>query len=113
MQDASTPTAFPPPCPSCRATHVVRNGRNRSGTPTFLCRGCGHRFVADPQAGPVPQATRDLILRLLGERLSLRAIARATGVARSWLQRFVNELYRDESRWQVDPPPVPPKKKRT
>lgn len=112
MQDAPPPVAHPP-CPACAATHVVRNGTNSSGTPTFLCRGCDRRFVADPQSGPVPPSTRDLILRLLGERLGLRAIARATGVARSWLQRFVNDLYRDEARWQVDPPPVPPKKKRT
>lgn len=97
----------PPPCPSCSAAHVVRNGTNQSGTPTFLCRGCGRRFVARPKAGPVPSETRDLVLRLLGERLALRAIARAAGVSRSWLQSFVNALYRDDSRWRVDPPPAP------
>lgn len=107
MQDA-TPK---PPCPSCAATHVVRNGRNQSGTPTFLCRGCGRRFVADPKAGPVPPETEALVRRLLGERLSLRAIARTAQVSRSWLQQFVNAVYRDESRWQADPPPPPRSKK--
>ena len=46
-----------------------------------------------------------LVRRLLGERMSLRAIARAAPVSRSWLQEFVNRLYRDDSRWQPDPPP--------
>lgn len=55
--------------------------------------------------------TQALIRRLLGERLSLRAIARTAQVSRSWLQRFVNALYRDDSRWRVDPPPDPPAKK--
>lgn len=103
MQDA----APPPPCPTCAGTRVVRNGANQSGTPTFLCRGCGRRFVERPKAGPVPGETRQLILRLLGERMALRAIARVTGVSRSWLQAFVNALYRDDSRWRADPPPGP------
>lgn len=108
MQDAPPPPVI---CPDCSATHVVRNGHNNSGTPTFLCRGCGRRFVEHPRAGPVPDETRELVRRLLGERMSLRAIARVTGVARSWLQRFVNAEYRDEKKWRVEPTPEPPVKK--
>ena len=88
MQDA------PPPCPRCSATTVVRNGANRSGTPTFRCRGCGRRFVAAPRKGPVPEADKAAIERMLAERLSLRAVARITGRSRAWLQRFANDLYR-------------------
>ena len=89
-----------PPCSRCAATHVVRNGPNSAGTPTFRCRSCGHRFVADPRKGPVPEDKRALIRRLLLERLSLRAIARVVGVSRSWLQRFVNALYA-ETPWEA------------
>ena len=106
-------TASIPPCPACSAAHVVRNGHNGSGTPTFLCRGCGRRFVESPRAGPVPDETRALVLRLLGERMALRAIARVTGVARSWLQRFANDLYRDEAGWRPDPPPRAGRGRRT
>jgi transposase-like protein len=76
---------------------VVRNGRNASGTPTFRCRACGRRFVERPRAGPVPDETKDLIRRLLGERMSLRGIARVAGVSRSWLQTFVNAVLRDDT----------------
>jgi hypothetical protein len=48
---------------------------------------------------------------LLGERMSLRAIARTAQVSRTWLQGFVNALYRDEGRWAVPPPPAPARKK--
>jgi transposase-like protein len=71
----------------------VRNGANSAGTPTFRCCACGHRFVVNPRKGSVPEEKRALIRRLLLERLSLRAIVRAVGVSRSWLQRFVNTLY--------------------
>lgn len=93
---AETPVPHPS-CPDCRATHVVRNGANAAGTPTFLCRACGRRFVEAPRAGPVPAETKALVERLLGERMALRAIARVTGLSRSWLQRFVNALYRDDT----------------
>lgn len=83
---------------------MVRNGLTHSGTPAFRCRGCDRRFVADPQTGPIPDATKDLIRRLLGERMALRAIARVTGVSRSWLQGFVNAVLRDDT--PHDPGPL-------
>jgi transposase-like protein len=76
---------------------VVRNGAARGGTPTFRCRACGRRFVARPRKGPVSDDRRALVERLLGERMGVRAIARATGLSRSWVQTFVNELYRDRT----------------
>ena len=111
MQDAASDQI--PLCPRCATGPVVRNGPNPSGSPTFRCRGCGRRFVETPRAGPVPTETRELVLRLLGERMSLRAIVRVAGVSRTWLQGFVNALYRDEARWRVEPPPPPAKKNAT
>jgi transposase-like protein len=100
MQDATPPL---PPCPRCQATHVVRNGRTQAGSVNLLCRGCGRRFVPDAKKGPVSDDRRELVRRLLRERLGLRAIARATGLSRSWLQGFVNALYRDETPWDPGP----------
>ena len=86
--------APPPSCPRCSAVHVVRNGSTRAGKPSFRCRGCGRRFVQAPAKGPVTDGQKALVERLLAERMSLRAIARATGHARSWVQGFANALYR-------------------
>jgi transposase-like protein len=105
-QDSTEPTPVPP-CPRCAATHVVRNGLTHAGVPSFRCRTCGRRFVADPRKGPVPDDRKELVRRLLAERLSLRAIARVAGVSRSWLQTFVNAVY-DQTPWE----PGPLKKKR-
>lgn len=108
MQDA-TPL---PPCPRCHATHVVRNGRLRSGSPRLLCRGCGRRFVPDPKRTPVTDDRKELVRRLLRERVSLRGIARSTGLSRSWVQTFANGLYRNDTPWDPGPLRPPPKKSR-
>lgn len=41
----------------------------------------------------IGQDTRDLIDKLLLERLSLAGIARVTGVSEQWLQSYVNAKY--------------------
>lgn len=105
MSDSATDSAPIPPCPRCSGTHVVRNGANASGSPVFRCRGCGRRFVAAPKKGPVGESDRGLVRRLLAERVGVRAIARITGRSRSWVQGFVNAVYREETPHDPGPPP--------
>ena len=94
---------MPPACPRCQSAHVVRNGPTGTGEPSFRCRGCGRRFVEAPKKEPVTGERLALVERLLGERLGLRAIARAALVSRSWLQQYVNARYRDETKWEPGP----------
>ena len=108
MQEASSKPADRPPCPQCGSTRIHIHGVTHRGTPNFRCCDCQRRFVAHPKKGPVPEATKELVRRLLAERMALRAIARATGVSRSWLQTFVNKLYQKKTPWE----PGPLKKKR-
>jgi predicted DNA-binding transcriptional regulator AlpA len=46
--------------------------------------------VINPTNKTVSDETKQLIDKLLLERISLRAIARVTGVSWSWLQNYVN-----------------------
>ena len=80
-------------CPSCESKHTVKNGRIHNGKQNYRCRDCARQFVQDPQNKPIAQATKDLIDKLLLERLSLAGIARVTGVSELWLQRYVNAKY--------------------
>ena len=105
MSESNTSSAPIPSCPRCSGTHVVRNGVNASGTQTFRCRACGRRFVAAPKKGPVGEGEQALVRRLLAERLGVRAVARATGRSRSWVQGFVNALYRENTPHDPGPPP--------
>jgi hypothetical protein len=63
--------------------------------------------VEQPSKKVIDPATRDLIDRLLLERISLAGIARAVQVSETWLQQYVNEKYAGVAR-QVE---VTPKKR--
>lgn len=82
-----------PACSTCTSAHTIKNGRIHTGKQRFKCRACGRQFVEDPDTPPIPQSTRDLIDKLLLERLSLAAIVRVTGVSERWLQSYVNQKY--------------------
>jgi transposase-like protein len=82
-----------PACPICASTKTVKNGRIHNGKQRFKCHDCGRQFIEQPSKKVIDPATRDLIDRLLLERLSLAGIACATQVSEQWLQTYVNEQY--------------------
>ncbi len=56
-------------CPNCKALHVVKYGKTRSG---YKCRECGRRFVEHPTKKYLSQETWAQIDDLLKEKLPLR-----------------------------------------
>ena len=58
---------------------------------SFKCRDCSRQFVIAPRHQPISGDTRELIDRLLLEKISLAGIVRATGVSPRWLQYYVNK----------------------
>jgi transposase-like protein len=70
-----------------------QNGRIHNGKQRFKCDECRRQFVEHPQKKAIDSATRELIDRLLLERISLAGIARATQVSEQWLQTYVNQKY--------------------
>ena len=82
-----------PVCPNCCCRRTVKNGRIHNGKQRYLCHECGRQFVEHPQKKMIDSTTRELIDRLLLERISLAGIARAVKVSEQWLQTYVNEKY--------------------
>jgi len=80
-------------CPKCGSIHVVKNGSIHNGKPKYQCNCCGRQFVNQPTKIIISDETKQLIDQLLLERISLRGIARVTGVSWSWLQKYVNDKY--------------------
>jgi transposase-like protein len=80
-------------CPKCQSTQRIKYGHTHDGKPRFKCRDCGRQFVAGATRQPIDEATRQLIDKLLLERLALAAIARVTGVSERWLQLYVNQKF--------------------
>ena len=96
-----------PDCPSCTSSQTVKNGHIHNGKQRFKCQQCGRQFVEHPTKKVIGLAIRELIDRLLLERLSLAGIARVAQVSEQWLQTYVNEKYAQVPR-QVQ---VTPKKR--
>ena len=82
-----------PACPNCSSSGTIKNGRIHNGKQRFVCRECGRQFVEQRQKKVIECATRELIDRLLLERISLAGIARAVQVPQQWLQTYVNQKY--------------------
>ena len=82
-----------PICPSCSSEKIVKNGHIHNGKQRFKCHECGRQFVENRQKIVIAQDQRELIDRLLLEKISLAGIARAAQVSERWLQTYVNEKY--------------------
>ena len=78
-------------CPTCGSRHLIKNGSVHNGKPKHQCKSCGHQFVVSSTKTTVSREIKQLIERLLLERISLRGIARVTQISWSWLQDYVNQ----------------------
>jgi IS1 family transposase/transposase-like protein len=91
-------TDFKQPCPRCGSHHTIKNGSIHNGKPKDQCKSCGRQFVINPTQQTVTAETKQLIDKLLLERISLRGIERVTGVSWSWLQNYVNNKFSEVPR---------------
>ena len=80
-------------CPNCQGTRLIKNGTIHTGKPKWKCQACGRQFVANPTHHRISDDTKQLIDKLLLERVSLAGIVRVTGVSARWLQYYVNAKY--------------------
>lgn len=78
-------------CPQCRLSHTKRNGHTHYGKQNYQCLNCGRQFVLDSQH--IDEVTRELIKKLLLERLSLRGICRVLDISLAWLLDFIATVY--------------------
>jgi len=82
-------------CPRCNSENIIRNGNTDYGKPRYRCKECGRHFVINPAKGKISDEKRDLVDKLLLEKISLAGIARAVGVSESWLQKYINGKYKN------------------
>ena len=80
-------------CSDCHGDNIVRNGSNASGKKKYLCKNCGSQFVENPEHRIVPGSTKEMIEKLLLEKIPLAGIVRVVGVSKRWLQYYVNDKY--------------------
>jgi len=77
-------------CPECNSTHVVKNGKNSSGSQQFLCKDCYKSAVMYPQ-NQRSQEEQEQILSAYHERPSMRGIARTFHISRNTLKKLLKK----------------------
>ena len=82
-------------CPGCSSLNIRRNGSIHNGKKKFMCRDCGRQFVENPEKKIITQEERDLVCRLLLEKIPIAGIARVTGISETWLQKYINRKYEE------------------
>jgi transposase-like protein len=71
----------------------VKNGSTSSGKRKYQCKECKRQFVQNPKSNKISEETKQLIDKLLLEKISLAGIVRSTQVSKRWLQYYVNKKY--------------------
>ena len=80
-------------CPQCGSTWYKRNGHIHTGKQNHRGKHCGRAFVLTPENAVITEEQRELVERLLRERISLRGICRAVGVGLQWLLQFMSARF--------------------
>jgi len=87
-----------PVCPKCGSHNIRKNGHIHNGKQNHQCKDCGRQFVEGNQKKYISNFLRNLVDKLLLEKISLAGICRVLGVSGTWLQEYVNATYAKVSR---------------
>ena len=82
-------------CPSCRSLLIKKNGHIHNGKQNHRCLKCGRQFVLEPTQKIIDDKTKDLIRKVLLERISLEGVCRVFDVSMPWLLEFVDTLIKE------------------
>jgi len=80
-------------CPNCNSSNVKKNGHIHNGKQNHQCKDCGRQFVENPTQRLVSEADKEIIEKLLAERISLRGICRSISVSMTWLMAYICRKY--------------------
>ena len=80
-------------CPKCSSETIIKNGSTYHKKSRFKCKSCGYQFSLNPTKKYIDGTTRELVRKLLLERISLAGIQRVANVSKDWLFRFLKSEY--------------------
>jgi len=82
-------------CPECGSRDYKKDGHTHRGKQNHRCNACGRAFVMHPEPIIISTEKRELIKKLLLERIPLRGMCRTVGVSMKWLLEFIADTYKD------------------
>lgn len=82
-------------CEHCGSENTIKNGHTEYGKQNHMCKSCSRQFVIGGQNWFISEQTKDLIDKLLLERIALAGIVRVTGVSEAWLLSYIKTKYEE------------------
>ena len=79
-------------CPTCNSENIIKNGSIHNGKQKYACKECRRQFVLEPK-NTISQKNKNLIDKLLLEKIPLAGIARVVDISERCLQNYVNKKY--------------------
>jgi transposase-like protein len=76
-------------CKECGSEHIIKNGSNAIGNAKYKCKSCGFGGVFESKRAS--EETKELAVRAIQERGSLRGVGRIYGVSRSAIASWVKK----------------------
>ena len=76
-------------CPECGSARFKKNGHIYNGKQNHRCMACSRQFVSEVTKRVIDEEDRQLVERLLCEKISLHGICRTIGVSIRWLMDFM------------------------
>lgn len=81
-------------CFNCGSANVIKYGKTYYGKQKCKCHNCRRQFVVERRRRTLSFTDKELIKKMLLERISLEGICRVLGIAAYLLYNFMDELYR-------------------
>jgi insertion element IS1 protein InsB len=78
-------------CIKCKGSQIKKNGHSKYGKQNYQCLECKKQFIGE--AKRINVEDKEVIGKLLLERITLRGICRVMGISIRWLLYYIKELY--------------------
>ena len=79
-------------CPRCKAEdRQVRNGKNRSGTQSYLCRHCKKAYTPEPKQRAYSSDVRTMAMKAYYSGVSGRGVGKMFGFNKSNITNWIKK----------------------
>jgi len=78
-------------CVKCKSSQIKKNGQSKYGKQNYKCLECKKQFIGN--AKRINEEDKEVIGKLLLERITLRGICRVMNISIRWLLYYIKTVY--------------------
>lgn len=79
-------------CPACgKSEGQMRNGQNRSGTQTYICRFCKKTYTPEPKSHAYDEETKKLAMKMYYSGVSGRGVGKVLSMNKANVYNWIKK----------------------